>query len=382
MYQKLLDRFRGHGGQRLAPRRFPHSLPHVLVRFTTRCPLQRLFQFAGPGAEDRFQPDVHYYNMDATQPVGGKLLNATVLACAATVPAVLGVWLGYAPAGLRASFASYLIAVTHTDLPARGREQRLAATVLMLSLGATAGAAADMHAWAIMALAIAGASWQAWTEVGDNGLRLPSAMAVLAMLLSAGNVSPELALKAYSLAFAGGAVWQGLVQYVVARSNETPPTSLATEFASLFWTIAAARRFVATMAALGLAGGTIVVLLPMPHASWLLTAALRVMKPSRGHTHLRLRQRFAGTAAGAAASAGLLGWHIPAVLHIGILAITLTIMQLVGARRYAAWTFCLTVIALDLGLQPREVGWQIAIDRILLTIGGLALAFIFSVHLP
>jgi hypothetical protein len=57
-------------------------------------------------------------------------------------------------------------------------------------------------------------------------------------------------------------------------------------------------------------------------------------------------------------------------------------MQLVGARRYAAWTFCLTVIALDLGVQPQEVGWQIAIDRILLTIGGLGFAFIFSVRLP
>jgi hypothetical protein len=33
-------------------------------------------------------------------------------------------------------------------------------------------------------------------------------------------------------------------------------------------------------------------------------------------------------------------------------------------------------------VQPQEVGWQIAIDRILLTIGGLGFAFIFSVRLP
>jgi hypothetical protein len=312
----------------------------------------------------------------------GKLLNLTALACGATVPAVLGIWLGYASEGLRASFGAYLVAVTHTDLPAKGREQRLAATVLMLSLGAAAGAAAGMCAWTFIPLAVAGASWQAWTEVADNGLKLPSAMAVLAMLLSAGNLSPELTSTAYSLAFAGGAVWQGFVQYVMAGSNEMPPASPVSEFAALFSTITAARRFVATMATLGLAGGAIVLSLPVPHASWLLTAALRVMKPSRRHTHLRLRQRFAGTAMGAAASAGLAAWHIPAALHIGILAITLTIMQLVGARRYAAWTFCLTIIALDLGLQPHEVGWQIAIDRILLTIGGLVLAIILSLHLP
>jgi hypothetical protein len=316
------------------------------------------------------------------QSVGAKLLNAVVLACGATMPAVLSIWLGCAAGGLTASFGAYLVAVTHTDLPAKHREQRLAATVLMLSLGAAAGAAAGIRAWTFIPLAVAGASWQAWTEIADNGLRLPSAMAVLAMLLSAGNVSPELTLKTYTLAFVSGAVWQGLVQYVATVSNEMPPASLAAEFAALFSTITAARGFVATMAALGLAGGAIVVSLPAPHAPWLLTAALRVMKPSRGHTHLRLRQRFAGTATGAAASAGLLGWHIPEVLHIGILAITLTVMQLAGARRYAAWTFCLTVVALDLGLHPHDVGWQIASDRILLTIGGLALAIIFSAHLP
>jgi hypothetical protein len=49
----------------------------------------------------------------------------------------------------------------------------------------------------------------------------------------------------------------------------------------------------------------------------------------------------------------------------------LAAMQLVGARRYAVWTFCLTVIALDLGQRTHEVGWQVAEYRLLLTIGGL-----------
>jgi hypothetical protein len=38
----------GSRGQRLAPRRFPHSLPYVFVRFAPGCPLQRLLQFARP----------------------------------------------------------------------------------------------------------------------------------------------------------------------------------------------------------------------------------------------------------------------------------------------------------------------------------------------
>jgi hypothetical protein len=56
-------------------------------------------------------------------------------------------------------------------------------------------------------------------------------------------------------------------------------------------------------------------------------------------------------------------------------------MQLVGARRYAVWTLCLTVIALDLGQRSHEIGWHAAGDRILLTIGGLALAKLFSFRL-
>jgi hypothetical protein len=58
-------------------------------------------------------------------------------------------------------------------------------------------------------------------------------------------------------------------------------------------------------------------------------------------------------------------------------------MQLVGAKRYAVWTFCLTVIALDLkSVLPQEIGWLLGEERILLTIGGLALAILFSLRLP
>jgi hypothetical protein len=60
----------------------------------------------------------------------------------------------------------------------------------------------------------------------------------------------------------------------------------------------------------------------------------------------------------------------------------LTVMQLVGARRYAVWTFCLTVVALDLGQRSHEIGWHVAGDRLLLTIGGVALAWLFSFPLP
>jgi uncharacterized membrane protein YccC len=136
------------------------------------------------------------------------------------------------------------------------------------------------------------------------------------------------------------------------------------------------------MATLGVAGGAIASSLALPHAVWLLTTALRVMKPSQAETRLRLKHRFIGTSAGALVSAGLLGREIPPLLYAGLLGVMLTAMQLAGARRYAVWTFCLTVIALDLGQRTHEVGWQVAEYRLLLTIGGLALARVFSFRLP
>jgi hypothetical protein len=64
-----------------------------------------------------------------------------------------------------------------------------------------------------------------------------------------------------------------------------------------------------------------------------------------------------GNSSGAFFAAGLLCWPLPALLHAGILGVTLTVMQLIGPKRYAVWTFCLTVIAFDLkSVLPQEIG--------------------------
>jgi Fusaric acid resistance protein-like len=311
------------------------------------------------------------------------LPRAAVSAGAATLPAILGAYLDQVSFGFTASFGAYLVAITHPSLPAQGGAQRLAATVLMLSLGAVAGAASAMQVWAFVPLAVVCATWQAWAELADSGLRLPAAMSVLASLLSAGNVSSHVAAVTFGAAFASGAVWQGLVQCIAARTSSMPKALLAVDSAVLPSSIAAAPRFIGTMAALGFVGGAIAASLPVPHAGWLLTAALRVMKPTQAQTLLRLKQRLTGTIGGAVFAAGLLCWPLPALLHAGALGIILTLMQLVGAKRYAVWTFCLTVIALDLkSVLPQEIGWRLGEERILLTIGGLALAILFSLRLP
>ena len=319
---------------------------------------------------------------EATDSFVGRLPTALVLACGATLPAVLGDCLGRDPVGYVASFGAYLVTITHADLPIKGRAQRLGTTILMLCAGAIAGASAGHGEWIFLPLAGVGASWQAWTEIADTGLRFPAAIAVLTLLVSTANDPSNISVATYGAAFAGGAIWQGLVQYSAARPSDKPPTSLAEDFEALIACAARARRFVVTMATLGVAGGAIAASLALPHAAWLLTTALRVLKPSQAETCLRLKHRFIGTSAGALVSAGLLGWNIPPLVYAGLLGIMLTAMQMVGARRYAVWTFCLTVIALDLGQRSHEIGWQLAKDRLLLTVGGLALATLFSLCLP
>ena len=312
----------------------------------------------------------------------GLLRTAALLACGATLPVVLGVCLGREALGFIASSGAYFVTIAHADLPIEGRVQRLAMTILMLCAGAIAGASAGQRVWVFLPVAAFGASWQAWTEIANTGLRFPAAIAVLALLLSTGNISPDLSVATYGVAFASGAIWQGLVQYVAAQPSDKPSTTLAGDIDALISSVTTARGFIATMAMLGVAGGTIAASLPLPHAAWLLTAALRVTKPSQAETLRRLKHRFIGTAGGAIVSAGLLGWQLPPLLYAAILGLMLTVMQLIGARHYAVWTFCLTVIALDLGQRSHEIGWHAAGDRLLLTIGGLALAGLFSLRLP
>jgi hypothetical protein len=170
-----------------------------------------------------------------------RLPTAGVLACGATLPAALGSCLGYESTGFVASFGAYLVTITHADLPVKGRAQRLAMTILMLGAGALLGASAGQNVWIFLPLAAAGASWQAWTEIADVGFRFPAAMAVLALLVSTGNVSPELPVATYGAAFASGAVWQGLVQYVAARPSDMPPVTLKSDFEALISRVTAAQ---------------------------------------------------------------------------------------------------------------------------------------------
>jgi hypothetical protein len=127
----------------------------------------------------------------------------------------------------------------------------------MLCVGAIAGASTGQRVWIFLPLAAIGASWQAWTEIADTGLRFPSAIAVLTLLVSTANDSSNISMATYGAAFAGGAIWQGLGQYIAARPSDKPPASLASDLEALIFNLARARQFIATMETLGVAGGAI-----------------------------------------------------------------------------------------------------------------------------
>src|SRR5580692_12758367 len=127
----------------------------------------------------------------------GKLLTAAVLACGATLPAVIGICLGRENAGYVASFGAYLVTITHADLPVEGRAPRLTSTIFMLCVGAIAGASAGQRVWIFLPLAAIGASWQAWTEIADTGLRFPAAIAVLTLLVSTANDPSNIPVAPY-----------------------------------------------------------------------------------------------------------------------------------------------------------------------------------------
>ncbi|WP_084639662.1 FUSC family protein [Kaistia adipata] len=118
------------------------------------------------------------------------------------------------------------------------------------------------------------------------------------------------------------------------------------------------------------------------HAGWLPAAALRVLKPTRGETLSRMKQRGIGSLLGAAAGGLLLGFSGAAWLHALIVGGLVFAMLVIGAKRYGAWTFCLTAVALAFDLGPAADPVPMALDRVLLTAGGLLVATAVFALLP
>ncbi|MEV6318384.1 FUSC family protein [Streptomyces sp. NPDC051776] len=307
----------------------------------------------------------------ALQPGRARLI-ALVRSAAVATPMAAGAGTGHLGPGLACSFGAYLTLAAFSSLTSRPPLTDLLSGGVLLSLAAAAGAAAADEAAAVVAGAALVATLQGLLDVAGGPLRMAAAMSALAFLLAGVNLAQGVPWWVYAGQFAAGTLWQALVVTATGRrfTGPGPLTSLRRTCQRL----RSGAPFAATLAFTGaLATGT-AWQIPLSHAVWLASSALRVAKPAAQATHARAKARVLGTLGGGAVAALLLTPRVPALLLALLVAVTIWFIQLVTAARYGWWTFCLTIVALLFGMQHGEGDWALAATRIALTLGGVALA--------
>ena len=323
-----------------------------------------------------------------------RLVRAGVLAMAATAPGFLGLATLQVEAGIAGAFGAYLLVVSFPKLPAREPRAKLLVAAASFGGSAALGAFCGLDLWRLMPAAILFALWQARTELVPVSLCPVAALSALAMALSTAPLPPGLTPATYGLALGAGALWQAVWVAALVPAGETGRrgwrSELVLPWQGLFHTYAPApaegrkvgARFDLVMAALAAVGSVLVVVMPVPHSGWLLTTALRVMKPTRTETLHRMHRRGLGTVLGSVAAVAILSVGLPLSLHIALMGAILCAMLVAGPQRYGLYSFCLTVVALNFAASPGEAVTALGSYRVELTLGGLALGLLACLALP
>ena len=303
-----------------------------------------------------------------------KLRRSLILAAGVVAPWGLGIALGEGASGSIAAFGAYLLIVSFPSVPDTRPFVTLGLAALILSAFAALGASVALGGAGFFLVAILAALAQAVAELRGGPLRLPVALGVLAFFLSVAQL-PGGGWPPYGGLFLAGAVWGAVVAAMVLPRMAAGPTAWAVgELATV--------RFLGAAVATALLGALAAAVSSSQHPGWLPAAALRVLKPTREETLRRMRQRGVGSLLGAAVGGLLLGWASAAWLHALIVGGLVFAMLLIGAKRYGAWTFCLTAVALAFDLGPATDPLSMAFDRVLLTAGGLLVAVAVVAVLP
>jgi len=303
-----------------------------------------------------------------------RIRRSLLLALAVVAPWAVGIAVEEAGNGSVAAFGAYLLIVSFPTVPLVRPFATLGASALILSFFAGLGASIALGSPAFFIVAILAALAQAAAELRGGPLRLPVALGALAFFLAVGQM-PAGGWLTYGGLFLAGALWGGLVAAaVLPRAPAKPAPKGEGE--------AAATRFLGAAAVTSLLGSLAAVFVPSSHPGWLPAAALRVLKPTRAETLRRMKQRGVGSLLGAAAGGLILGWASAAWLHALLVGGLVFAMLTIGAKRYGAWTFCLTAVALAFDLGPAAHPLPVAMDRVLLTVGGLVIAAVIIGLLP
>jgi hypothetical protein len=305
-----------------------------------------------------------------------RVFSALCLASAVGLPWFAGIMVGQATTGATMAFGAYLLVVSFPLLPASHAIACLSGAAVILTGFMFAGTAFAVGSLALVACTTMAAAAQGIAEARNTALRLPTALAALALLVSIGPGSGAAAAAKPAVFFGLGTLVAVLVVWlVVPRGDAT--SSRGRQLTAGEWA-----RFVGIAGCLGLVGGLLLSFVPTFHPGWLPAAALRVLKPTREETFTRMRSRGLGTLAGAAAGGTLLVWDVSSFLSAATVTLMVFAMLMIGARRYGVWSFCLTAAALAFNTNGGESVVTMAIDRVLLTIGGICLVLIAAIFLP
>lgn len=297
--------------------------------------------------------------------------TAAGLAIAVIVPWLVGIVSGEAGHGIVASFGAYLLAVSFPVLPERGRLKLLLLSSLIISGFAALGASVSFGSVLFFAGALVAALAQCLSELKGGHYRLPVALGALAYFLSVGQV-PSGGVPLYGAGFLAGTLWASLfVSVLIPVSGKAMATGLIDLVKSV-----SQQRFAAVMGITALAGSAIALVSPGLHPCWLPAAGLRVMKPTRQQTIYRMKARGLGATLGAATGGAILGLSSIPYLHALLVGALVFTMLMIGAKKYGPWSFCLTAVALAFNLSPDGSIVEIAFNRVLLTVGGIALAML------
>jgi len=113
----------------------------------------------------------------------------------------------------------------------------------------------------------------------------------------------------------------------------------------------------------------------LPHGYWLPFTMVVILQPDFGATRQRAAQRVAGTIAGSIVATGLIWLHLPNWADLSIIAIAAWGYAYIVRRNYGFAIFCVTIFVVIL-LEGGAGGHaHIAIERVLATCAGTALAF-------
>ncbi len=306
--------------------------------------------------------------------VGFNLLTA----CLVAAPLALGFGTGHSVAGGIGALGAYLWTASHiTDKRPIGLPIGLV-TAMLLGLAGGMGALAGRHLWLLVVLAALWAAFQAVTDVAGGALRLPVALSALCMLLSAigGGATPTGALR-QGLLTLGGATWIAgteVVRHPPWPSPDRGMQNLGVEAVRAAWPTA--RPFALLLAVPTALVAVVLGAFQVSHGAWTATTVLRVLRPDEATTIARSWQRAAGTVAGALLAAVLLAATPTAETAVVVMVVAVTAMQFVGPRRYAVYTFFLTLVALELSSIGHAAAWGVAFIRVLLTLIGVAVAVV------